>query len=226
MRNPTSRRPSNWPWTRWRRIAPPRSSLDLEVYPIDLPDTRQLVEQLKAAVPDVQATMDTTLGRLLVFASPEDQATVKEMIQKLGRDVDAETRQVVVYQPKHFDPTALTTLINNWPRVPTSPPTRNCGGSWSVRRHRQQTMIKSLVDQLDSGIGIGRQAAAADLRPWRSQLMPHWSRRCRDASRRHRYAQHRWPAADRSWRASLTRRWSRKWSTSGSKRPACSRSRS
>ncbi len=121
----------------------------LEVYPIDLPESEKLVEQLQAAMPEIQATLDTTLGRLLVFAAPEDQATVKQMVQKLGASVDGGSKQVVVYRPKHFDPTALAALVENIaPRaeVSTDAQLRRVVVSATPA---EQTMIKSLVDQLD-----------------------------------------------------------------------------
>ncbi len=128
---------------------PPEKQPRLEVYRIDLPETEKLVEQLQIAMPEIQATIDSTSGRLLVFATPEDQATVKEMIEKLGGSVDASIQQVVVYQPKHFDPTALAALIENLaPRakVSTDAQLRRVVVSASPA---EQTMIKSLVEQLD-----------------------------------------------------------------------------
>ena len=109
---PTSRRPSRRRSIRWKPIAPPINSRDWKSIPVDLPDPEQLVEQLESRwCLTPRPTLDKTLGRLLVFAEPKDQDAVKEMLQKLGAAFDAGTRQVVVYQPKHFDPTALTTLI-------------------------------------------------------------------------------------------------------------------
>lgn len=121
----------------------------LEVYQLDVPDGEQLVEQLQTALPAVQASFDESLGRLLVFAEPDDQETVKDVIQKLGAEVDLGTRQIVVYQPKHFDPSELTTLIEQLaPRavVSTDAQLRRVVVSAS---EAEQKVIKSLVDQLD-----------------------------------------------------------------------------
>ena len=128
---------------------PPETRPRLEIYPIELPDTEQLAEQLEAALPNVKATVDTALGRLLVFAEPKDQEQVKEMIQKLGAAPEGGAKQVVVYQPKHFDPAALATLVKQLiPRAEIS-------SDVSLRRvvvsasAAHQTMVKSLVEQLD-----------------------------------------------------------------------------
>ncbi len=122
----------------------------LEVYPVgDLPDSEKLVDQLKVVVPEAQATLDKTLGRLLVFGEPKDQDAIKEMLQKVGASVDAGARQVMVYQPKQFDPTALATLIKQLvPRadISTDAALRRVVVSTTPAN---QTMIKSLVDQLD-----------------------------------------------------------------------------
>ncbi len=130
----------------------------LEVYPVDtLADATQLVEQLKVVAPEAQATFDETLGRLLVFAEPKDQDAVKEVFQKLGTSIESGARQVMVYQPKHFDPTALATLIKQLaPRADVSTDV-------ALRRvvvgatPANQTMIKSLVDQLDQESAIEDQ---------------------------------------------------------------------
>ncbi len=127
----------------------PENSPRLEIYPLDLADTTDLVKQLQTVLPKIQATVDASLGRLLVFAEPKDQEQVKAIIQKLGTSADSGGKQVVVYQLKHFDPTALTTLVKQLlPRVEISSDVK-------LRRlvvgtsPGNQAMVKSLVEQLD-----------------------------------------------------------------------------
>ena len=127
----------------------PENTPRLEIYPLDLADTTDLVEQLQTVLPKIQATVDASLGRLLVFAEPKDQEQVKAIIQKLGTSADSGGKQVVVYQLKHFDPTALTTLVKQLlPRVEISSDVK-------LRRvvvstsPGNQAMVKSLVEQLD-----------------------------------------------------------------------------
>ncbi len=145
-----NRRRSRRPSTRCRRIVLPTSKPRLEVYAIDdVPEADKLVEQLTAVVPDALASLDKTLNRLLVFATPKDQDSVKQMLQKLGASVDSVERQVMVYQPKHFDPTALATLVKQLaPRadVSTDAALRRVVVSATPAN---QAMIKSLVEQLD-----------------------------------------------------------------------------
>ena len=128
---------------------PPENAPRLEIYPLDLPATADPVKQLQTVLPKIQATFDASLGRLLVFAEPKDQEQVKAIIQQLGTIADGGGKQVVVYQPKHFDPTALATLVKQLlPRVEISSDAK-------LRRvvvstsPGNQAMVKSLVDQLD-----------------------------------------------------------------------------
>ncbi len=131
---------------------PPETQPRLEIYPLNnLPTaaTTDLVKQLQTVLPKVQATVDATLGRLLVFAEPKDQEQVKAIMQKLGADTDEGGKQVVVYQPKHFDPAALATLVKQlMPRaeISSDPKLRRVVVSASAAN---QAMVKSLVDQLD-----------------------------------------------------------------------------
>ncbi|MCU0960950.1 MAG: hypothetical protein MUF48_12670, partial [Pirellulaceae bacterium] len=129
---------------------PPENRPRLEIYPLELANTEELLDQLTQALPSVQATYDTAQGRLLVFAEPKDQEQVRSFVQKLGADLDEGDRQVVVYQPKHFDPTALVTLVKQlMPRAEVA-------ADAALRRvvvsasPANQAMIKALVDQLDA----------------------------------------------------------------------------
>ena len=131
---------------------PPETQPRLEIYPLNnLPTaaTTDLLKQLQTVLPNIQATVDATLGRLLVFAEPKDQEQVKAIVQKLGADIDEGGKQVVVYQPKHFDPAALATLVKQLiPRaeISSDPKLRRVVVSASAAN---QAMVKSLVDQLD-----------------------------------------------------------------------------
>ena len=76
------------------------------------------------------------------------------MVQKLGADVDEGGKQVVVYQPKHFDPAALATLVKQLvPRadISSDPKLRRIVVTTSAAN---QAMVKSLVDQLDQEIAL------------------------------------------------------------------------
>ncbi|MFO7901534.1 MAG: secretin N-terminal domain-containing protein, partial [Pirellulaceae bacterium] len=128
---------------------PPDKQPRLEVYPVDLPNPAQLLEQLTAVMPEIQASVDTELDRLLVFGTPEDQEAVKEMLTELGGSVGAGGHQVAVYQLEYFDPAELATLIEEFaPRaeVATDAKLRRVVVSASSE---QQAMIESLVEQLD-----------------------------------------------------------------------------
>ena len=128
---------------------PPENEPRLAIYPIDLPDTEQLLEQLKAILPKAMVSLDEAQGRLLVFAEPKDQDQIKTMIQQLGAVDDGGARQVVVYQPKRFDATTLATLVKELlPRadVSSDPKLRRVVVSTSPGN---QEMVKSLVEQLD-----------------------------------------------------------------------------
>lgn len=127
----------------------PENMPRLEVYPLTGADATGLVKQLQAILPDLQATVDTTENRLLVFAKPKEQEQVKGMIDKLGSSAEMVGKQVVVYEPKHFDATALSTLIKQlMPRAEVTADAK-------LRRvvvnttEGNQAMVKSLVEQLD-----------------------------------------------------------------------------
>ncbi|MFW6170967.1 MAG: secretin N-terminal domain-containing protein, partial [Planctomycetota bacterium] len=129
---------------------PPDKQPRLAVYPLDVPDPTQLLEQLTTVMPEVQASVDTELDRLLVFGTPKDQEAVKEMLVELGSSINAGSHQVAVYQLEYFDPAELATLIEEFtPRaeVATDAKLRRVVISAPAE---QQEMIKSLVEQLDT----------------------------------------------------------------------------
>jgi len=129
----------------------------LEVYSLELDEPEGLIEQLKAVMPTVQATYDPESERLMVFAPPKAQVKIKEMVRKIGGEMEITAKQVAVYHPKHFDPETLAEVVEQLaPRADVSadPRTRRVVVGASAA---EQTMIKSLVEQLDEEAALEDQ---------------------------------------------------------------------
>ena len=128
---------------------PPEKKARLEIYPLALINSEQLEEQLETAVPDAQVSVDTVERRLLVFAEPSTQETVKSILDKLNPTVDVGDRKVSVYRLVRSEPSTLATVVQElFPRARVTPDEakRRVVIDATANEHEQ---IKSLVMQLE-----------------------------------------------------------------------------
>ena len=92
------------------KTAPPDKQPRLETYPIDESMATQLTTALRQMVPGAIVTVDATNGKLVAWATPEEQATIKEAADKLAPLPTGErSRQFEVYRLTRASPS--TTMI-------------------------------------------------------------------------------------------------------------------
>ncbi len=91
----------------------------LEVYTVDQPGADQLITTIKSMLPEAQLSIDPTTGKLVAWAKPADQETIKTTLEKLrGLGSPDQTRQLQVYRLTRVDPTNAQTMLSNL--VPTA----------------------------------------------------------------------------------------------------------
>ncbi|NLY00812.1 MAG: hypothetical protein GXY83_32370, partial [Rhodopirellula sp.] len=124
----------------------------LEVYTVDQPGADQLITTIKSMLPDAQLSIDPTTGKLVAWAKPADQETIKNTLEKLrGLGSPDQTRQLQVYRLTRVDPTSAQTLLATLvPNARLSVDTRTHSLIALATAADQQT-IKATLEQLQPG---------------------------------------------------------------------------
>ena len=87
---PTSQTAVETALQQFQQATPAKGKPELATYPIKSSDPASLLELLKVRYPKAQLVLDAPNKRLLVWASPEDQASLAASIQKLEAEPAAE----------------------------------------------------------------------------------------------------------------------------------------
>ncbi len=87
---PTSQTAVETAFQQFQKATPTKGKPELATYPIKSSDPASLLELAKTRYPKAQVVLDATNKRLLVWASPEDQAELAASIEKLEAEPAAE----------------------------------------------------------------------------------------------------------------------------------------
>jgi S-ribosylhomocysteine lyase LuxS involved in autoinducer biosynthesis len=84
----------------------------LATYPLRAADATDIVAMLEKLYPDLQFLLDAKTDRLLVWGSPDEQASIKESLEKLLGDGSPQlTPQLEVHRLTRVDPDAALALL-------------------------------------------------------------------------------------------------------------------
>ncbi|MFV2069633.1 MAG: secretin N-terminal domain-containing protein, partial [Pirellulales bacterium] len=136
-----------------RRSAPKRR---LELYPVTAAQRNRLQTVLKGLatqLPDVEIVADSEPGEIAIWATPEQQATVADILSKLKRDVPPEAQyRLAAYPLRVADPTKVMEVLQKlFPepvRIEIDKKSRRVI-VWA--RASDQEAIKQAVETIDSG---------------------------------------------------------------------------
>ena len=96
------------------KAAPADKQPRLETYPIDESMAAQLTTALRQMVPAAIVTVDATNGKLVAWATPEEQTTIKEAAEKLAPLPTGErSRQFEVYRLTRASPSTILSLLKS-----------------------------------------------------------------------------------------------------------------
>jgi hypothetical protein len=96
----------------FHQAAPPKDKPALSVYPLRASDPAGVLAMLKELHPGQQLLLDAKTDRLLVWASDEDQASIKASLDKLTGDASPQTTpQLEVHRLTRADPDATLALL-------------------------------------------------------------------------------------------------------------------
>ncbi len=96
------------------KAAPPDQQPRLETYPIDESMATQLTTALRQMVPGAIVTVDAVNAKLVAWATPEEQTTIKEAAEKLAPLPTGErSRQFEVYRLTRASPSTILSLLKS-----------------------------------------------------------------------------------------------------------------
>ncbi|MCA9041332.1 MAG: hypothetical protein KDA65_13345, partial [Planctomycetaceae bacterium] len=133
--------------------AAPGESATLEVYPVKTQSAPELLAAVQLAVPEIQVRHDTVEQQLVVFGTPDQQAKVSAVLEKLsvGGTSKSGDRQIEVYRLKNIErSTAIELLKQILPRVNFTSDERQ-NAIVAVGSLEDHEAIKQVLNQLQEG---------------------------------------------------------------------------
>lgn len=140
----------------YQQAAPTQGRRVLATYPIQGSDPTSLLELLKTLYPNVQIVADAPTKRLLVWASPEEQASVAASIQKLEAEPAADHLPRFESYPLHGFTTSTETATLVATLQPLAPGARFSIDSkvknlivWAT--DKEQAIVRQALERLGQG---------------------------------------------------------------------------
>ena len=124
----------------------------LEVHPIRGANSGQVLQILTTLFPTAQLTMDSTSRKLVAWAPPADQESIRETIEQLGhRATAASDKSLKVYSLTRTEPQTIQSLLADF--LPDAQLTVDAAGRRLVALASEEDhrTIQSAIDQFEAG---------------------------------------------------------------------------
>ena len=128
--------------------APADKKPKLETYPLDAYAAEQLMKTLTAIVPEAKLSQDPQTGRLVAWATPAEQETIRGIVEKLGGAGADRVRQFEVYRLTKAEPGAAVALLQElFPQAKVAAD-KQTGNLVVIGTPGDQMAIKGVLEQL------------------------------------------------------------------------------